>query len=266
MLVNRGGKIDLLRFRGITDYAYRTPASTGVAPRPQKNVLRMGLACTTSALTHMPISHETFQGLYRADNELTSTFHTHTKVHTANPLITETQRALEASTQEKGEALVGSFPHLSYNPEAPHSPYPFQNWLPFTPNLTGSWWLAPYHWHPSCQCTPHNKPKPMQAHQTDICCLQSAWSDPQKRRSPIFLIDLGTVTFPPLTLILDQPPRDELITGRWPDLSKTFDWVTPSVPSSLIQRIRQAPIVVSCVECFLNGGTLCKPRLFGGCP
>ncbi len=70
----------------------------------------MGLACTTSALTHMPISYETCQSLYRAENELTFTFHTHTKVHMANPLITETQRALEALNPNKGAGTDGIFP------------------------------------------------------------------------------------------------------------------------------------------------------------
>ncbi len=79
-------------------------------PRGHKNVLGMGLACTTSALSHMPISYETFQGLYHADNEFTSTFHTQPKVHNANPLITETERALEVLNPNKGAGTDGIFP------------------------------------------------------------------------------------------------------------------------------------------------------------
>ncbi len=59
------------------------------------------------------------------------------------------------------------------------------------------------------------KPKPIQAHQSGVCCFQSALSYSQKEDAfpcvPIFIVDLVTSWFPPPTLNCDHHPRSRRI-------------------------------------------------------
>ncbi len=113
---------------------------------------------------------QTFQSVYPTDKVSTAIFHARTEIRMATPHITEseTHRALEALNPNKG-CGPDVFFSKALKTLSPHKDTTISAFLSFHSKPPRS--LAPRYCYPSSK---NNGPKPIKAHLSDVCCLQSA--------------------------------------------------------------------------------------------